>query len=87
MTASEYGQRPSALIGIEDEWTSLDLDMAVWEYGRWVLAHLEETQKSASGKLKPRWTLQQILDGEPLKPKAQPLFALLMASGADGIDI
>ena len=34
--ATAWTQRPSSLIGIEDEWAAYQFDYAVLEFGRWV---------------------------------------------------
>lgn len=53
--ASEYGRRPSEILGVEDEWAAYQLDVAVMKFGR----HVEgELAKGRKGK-----RLQELLDG------------------------
>ena len=40
--ASAYGQRPSAILGIEDEWAAYQLDLATLRLGRQVEKELAE---------------------------------------------
>ncbi len=43
--ALSYGQRPAAILGVEDEWAAYQVDVATLTLGRWVEAQLAETDK------------------------------------------
>lgn len=43
--ARRYGQRPSQVIGIADEWAAYQLDVATLTVGRWVDGKLSERNK------------------------------------------
>lgn len=57
--ASTYNARPSAMLGIEDNWLALSVDRAVFTWGRHVDNKLRETFKD--GKT-PRYSIEELLD-------------------------
>lgn len=52
-----HHQRPSALVGVTDEWAAYQFDMAVAQFGAWVEGKLSERDK----KGKPKHTLGALL--------------------------
>jgi hypothetical protein len=55
--STAFGQRPSAILGIDDDWLAYDLDQAVLLVGRWIENRLARRNK----KGKRIWTLEQLL--------------------------
>lgn len=43
--ARRYGQRPSAILGLADEWAAYQLDAVALTLGRWVEGKLSERTK------------------------------------------
>ena len=63
--ALTYGQRPSAVLGVEDEWAAYQVDVATLTLGRWVEARLAERDK----KGRPIYSLAQLM-AEPGAPRS-----------------
>ena len=61
-----YGQRPSRIIGVDDEWAAYQLDIATQQWGAWVEGKLHETDKQG----KPVHALAALL-AEPGEPGEQ----------------
>lgn len=59
-TAKDFGQRPSDLMNITDEWAGWQLDNAVSWFGNWVESKLAETDKHGNSKHK----LNDLLNGK-----------------------
>lgn len=78
-TAQQYGQRPSALLGIQSGWVAYEFDQAVGWFGRYVERHREETKETGPKNKRrtvPRWTMQQILRGDPLSKSSRKVIVL-----------
>jgi hypothetical protein len=56
--STSYGDRPSEILGIDDEWAAYQLDDAVTYLGRWVEAKLSERHRKSG---KPKYTLEYLL--------------------------
>lgn len=81
-TCKAFGQRPSAMFGIEDEWLEWDFDHAILFAGKWVEARLEERDKDGRAVYK---TLREALNlpKEPMTIKPVSKQMLLMLAGDD----
>ena len=64
--ARRYGQRPSQVIGIADEWAAYQLDVATLTAGRWVDGKLSERNKQG----KPIHRLTDLLKDKSEKGQA-----------------
>jgi hypothetical protein len=80
--AEKYGRRPSEFIGFANGWLRWQFDRAVLLYGRKVDSLLSERRKNG----KPRWTLQDVLNGVADGRKGG-LTELMLASGAKTLDV
>lgn len=71
---AEYGQRPSALLGLAPEsWEAYQLDLVAFHTGKWVESKLEERDK----KHKPIHKLEDLL-AEPKEGEGSKLFGSLI---------
>jgi hypothetical protein len=59
--AKRYGQRPSQVLGIADEWAAYQLDVATLTVGRWVDGKLSERNKQG----RPIHRLTDLLRDKP----------------------
>lgn len=78
-----YGQRPSAVFGIEDAWLAWDFDQAVSAFGAEVEQRQRETKKDGS----PRYaTVRELLNlpKEPMRMKPVSKSMLMSLAGNDG---
>lgn len=56
--SATYCQRPSAIIGVTDQWAAYQFDLAVNAFGAWVESKLHERDNAG----KPKHTLAALLD-------------------------
>jgi hypothetical protein len=88
--AKTNGQRPSALMGIESAWVAYEFDAAVGWFGRYVESRMEETQTKGGGKQRrtvPKWTMEQILRGDPLRKQKRVIRLNDWLDGMDGAGV
>lgn len=62
-----YSQRPSAVVGVADEWAAYQFDLAVGQFGAWVEGKLSERDKAG----KPKHTLAALLEDGTAPPQRQ----------------
>lgn len=74
-----YGTRPSAVVGIEDEWLAYQFDIAVFSWGR----HVNNKLAECDSKGKPKYTLDDILDGVDRPRNMISVTELFLASGLE----
>ena len=63
--SATYCQRPSAVVGVADEWAAYQFDLAVGQFGAWVEGKLNERDS----KGKPKHTLAALLDDTPAQAR------------------
>jgi len=77
MVATSFSQRPSDLVGIEDEWAAYCFDSAIALFGNWVEGKLMERDKAG----KPKYTLEGLLSGDLTKGRFASAASLIAAAG------
>ena len=80
--ASEYGERPSVMLGIEDNWLAMMFDKAVFTWGRYVDNKLRETFDD--GKT-PKYSIEQLLEIGKEQSFGEALFDRLPLGGVEDI--
>lgn len=88
MTATKTGQRPSELIGVEDEWAAYQFDSAVVLVGTAIEGAAQEMEKRGSDdnpRWEPKYTMKQLLDEDFRLPLAEDEGDFDELVGAHGI--
>ncbi len=67
--AAAYGQRPSAVVGLEDEWAAYQFDMACLTLGRRVESALAKNAAAKKNARKPEAHIIAEILGAPGEPK------------------
>lgn len=82
-TCKAFGQRPSTMFGIDDEWLAWEFDHAVAALGIRVEGRLDEKRKDGSPVYR---TLEAALNlpRAPMKPKPISKAMLMMLAGNHG---
>lgn len=77
-------------MGIASPWVAYEFDAAVGWFGRYVESHLEATETKGSGKQRRtvrKWTMEQILRGDPLRKQKRVIRLNDWLDGMDGAGV
>lgn len=77
-----YGQRPSTVFGIEDEWLAWDFDHAVSALGWEVEQRMQEKRKDGTPKYRSIYALLNMRKPMVMKPISRS--TLMMLAGEHG---